>query len=278
MRILRVTLAVAAALALGGCFQSTTVMKINADGSGTLEETVAITKAGLAQMQQFAALGGGRGARGLSDPLSEEQVRGATAALGPGVTFVGSRPVQTAEGEGRAITYAFTDVSLLGASQQPPMPGPGPGGRGSARPQDVYFAMTRRPNGNAVLTIRLPEPKLPSIPGRGGIEGGGDPTGTLPSRFPIGQLGMMTQMFAGARLAIAVEPHGRLVRSSSPFVEGQIVTLLDLDVDQLIKSDSALARIGAVHSLEDAKVAMQGIPGLKVSLDREIAIEFTPAQ
>lgn len=259
-------------LALGGCFQSTTVMKINADGSGTLEETVAISKAGLAQMQQFAALGG-RGAKGLSDPLSEEHVRGAATALGSGVTYVGSRPVQTAEGEGRAITYAFKDVSQIGMSRKQPMSGVDTGGRGSSGQQEVHFEMAHRPNGNAVLIIRLPEEKTASTFGRGG-----DPTSALPQQFPIEQLGVMKQMFVGAKLAVAVEPNGRVVKSTSPFVEGQTVTLLDLDFNQLMNNDTLFARLARAHTMEETRVLMKDVPGLKVDLDPEISIEFTPAR
>ncbi len=262
----------AGSLALGGCFQSTTVMKINADGSGTLEETLAISQAGLAQMQQFAAFAG-RGAKGLSDPLSEEQVRGAATALGPGVTYVGSRPVQTAEGEGRAITYAFKDVSQIGMSRTQPLSGIDGGGRGSSGQQEVHFEVAHRPDGNAVLIIRLPGESSASTLGRGG-----DSTSALPQPFPIQQLGMMKQMFAGARLAIAVESNGRLVRSTSPFVDGRTVTLLDLDFNQVIQDDTLFAKLANVHTMEETQAVMKNVPGLKIHLDREIAIEFTPAQ
>ena len=53
---------------------------------------------------------------------------------------------------------------------------------------------------------------------------------------------MMKQMFAGARIAIAVEPNGRVVQSSSPFIEGGKVTLLDLDFDQLLKDEALFTR------------------------------------
>ena len=59
--LLRVALLLAGALTTGACFQMTTVLKVNADGSGTINHRMVYTKAALAQLKQFAAFGGGRG-------------------------------------------------------------------------------------------------------------------------------------------------------------------------------------------------------------------------
>ena len=52
---------------------------------------------------------------------------------------------------------------------------------------------------------------------------------------------MVKQLLAGARLTVAIEPEGRLVQTSSPFVEGNRVTLVDLDIDKAA-ADPDLAR------------------------------------
>src|SRR5712692_6901981 len=121
MPSLRSGLVLAASLTLGGCFQSTTLVKINGDGSGTIEQTTLFTAAALVQMRQLASFGGGPSRR--FDPLSEEQARTAAATLGPGVTYVSSAPIKTDGAEGRAAVYAFDDVSKLHVSQQPAVPG-----------------------------------------------------------------------------------------------------------------------------------------------------------
>ena len=116
----RPALLLAVALASSACFQMTTVLKVNGDGSGTINHRMVYTKAALAQLKQFAALGGGRGG---GDPLSEQQARDMTASIGPGVTYVSSELVTTPLGQGREAIYAFTDVSQLRISTQPAAPG-----------------------------------------------------------------------------------------------------------------------------------------------------------
>src|SRR5579872_945617 len=91
-------LLLAAAAGCAGCFESTTVLHVRGDGSGTLQQRTVIKKAALAQLRSFSALGGGRA---TLDPLSEGQARALATSLGPGVTFVSSTRIDTEDGEGR---------------------------------------------------------------------------------------------------------------------------------------------------------------------------------
>jgi hypothetical protein len=265
--LLRVALLVAGALTTSACFQMTTVLRVNADGSGTLNHRMVYTKAALAQLKQFAAFGGGRGGGG--DPLSEQQARDMTASIGPGVTYLSSELVTTPLGQGREAIYAFTDVSTLRISTQPATPAgisiktPGFNSQPSAT-ESITFTMTHEANGNAMLHIHVPEPNYLDFFG---------------SPQAAGQIGMIKNMLAGARVLLAAEPAGTLVRTSSPFVEGPRVTLLDIDLDTVLADETLLPRIQAVAATPaEAKAVLLGAKGLKINLDPEITIEFTPAK
>ncbi len=262
--LFRATLLLAGALASGACFQMTTVLKVNADGSGTIAHEMDYTKGALLQLRQFAALGGGKG--GGNDPLSEQQAREMTASIGPGVTYVSSTPVTSPFGQGRAAIYAFTDVSQLRISTQPAAPG------GltiktqgfSTQSESITFTITHEANGNAVLHIHVPEPNYLDFFG---------------SPQAAGQIGMIKTMLAGAHVLLAAEPAGTLIKTSSPFVEGQRVTLMDIDLDAVLADETLLPRIqaAAVTPVEAKKILMSA-KGLKINLDPEITIEFTPAK
>ncbi len=272
MRSLRLCVIAAALATFGGCFQSTTLVKVNGDGSGTIEQTMLFTGAALAQMRQLAAFGGGGGK--AFDPFSEDQARNAAASIGPGVTYVSSTPIATGDGQGRSIVYAFADVNQLRISQQPPAPG-GVTIRSkevNTEAQAIRFVLTHEPGGNAVLRILFAPPAKPAAPPEGGARE------AAPGRNKASpeQMAMMKQMFAGARIAVAVEPAGRLVRTTSPWVDGQRVTLIDLEFDQLVTNDAALERLQGIQNFMDARAALKDIPGLKVIVDREAMIEFAP--
>ena len=85
---------------------------------------------------------------------------------------------------------------------------------------------------------------------------------------------MLKTMLAGARITLAVEPAGRLVGTSSPYVTGQRVTLADVSVDLLLNDDTLIQRLQAARTPDEAKTILKSVPGLKVNLDPEITIEF----
>jgi hypothetical protein len=256
MKRIRLALVLAGALACNACFQFSTVLTLKADGSGTIDQRLLFTQAAVAQLRQFAALGGGGQ---TFDPVSEQQARDAAATMGAGVTYVSSTPVNTSEGVGRDIKYAFTDVTQLRLDQAPPPPGGLPAPRTG---DQVSFKLTRQPDGHALLTIAVPQ--LPSL-------GGASASSSGPS---ADQIAMLKPMLAGAHITIAVEPAGRLVRTSSPYVEGQRVTLADVSVDSLLRDETLLTRLQAAQTPDETKAILKSVPGLKINLEPEITIEF----
>jgi hypothetical protein len=253
----------AAALASGACFQMTTTLKVNGDGSGTIDHRMVYTAAAIAQLRQFAMFGGKGGQ--TFDPLSEQQARDMAASIGSGVTYVTSTPIASATGRGRETTFAFTDVSQLRISTQPAAPAgisvktPGL----STESESITFSLTREPGGNTVLHIHVPEPNF---------------LDALGSPAAAGQIGMIKTTLAGARVLLMAEPAGTLVRTSSPYVEGQRVTLLEVDLDQVLKDETLMPRLQAAKTPDEANAIVKSATGLKINLDRDITIEFTPAK
>src|SRR5580765_7106256 len=101
-------LALLAVLGVTGCLQVDKVVKLKPDGSGTVEETVVMSKEVIAQMRQMTsglgALGGDKPAASGAAPafnlMDEKKLREAAGKMGVGVTFVSAKPVTTASGEG----------------------------------------------------------------------------------------------------------------------------------------------------------------------------------
>jgi len=246
----------------------TTTVRLNGDGSGTIDHSMLITKAALAQLRQLSALGGGRGQ--TLDFVSEDQAKKMAETLGPGVTYVSSEPINTPVGEGRNSRYAFTDINTLRISPQPQSPG-GISVKTQAFSPDsntITCSFAHAANGNGLLTISLPELNLQSAFGNANT---GDAGITQ-------QLAMARTLLAGARVLIGVEPAGQLVATSSPFVDGPQVTLLDVNLDQVLANEALIAKVQAAKTSEEMKAALTGVPGLRIVLERQVTIEFTPTK
>jgi len=272
MKKLSLGLVCAACLTFVGCFQSSTLLKINADGSGTIEETMLMTQAALAQFQQMAGAFGKGDAKDLN-PFSEDQAKNAVKDMGEGVTFVSSTPIKTAAGEGRKIIYAFTDINRVQVNQQPTPPAGG-GASGSsmeaAPKEDLHFALTHLPNGDALLKVTFPKPK--ETPAADEDKPG---NAEMPE---AAQMAMMQQFMAGMKIAMAVQPSGRIVHTNSQYVQGNTVTLLEVDFDQLLKDPEAMKKLQGLKSLEASKAVLKDVPGIKVNPASEVTIEFTPGK
>jgi len=253
-------LVLAGALMCSACFQFSTVLTLKADGSGTIEQRILFTQAAVAQIRQFAALGGGKQD---FDPMSEQQARDAATTMGPGVTYISSTPINSSEGVGRDIRYAFTDITQLRLDQAPPPPGSAAAPPSADSSDRVTFTLTHQPDGHVFLKIVVPQ--LLAL-GADNAAQAGSPSAE--------QLALLKPMLKGARLTMVVEPVGRLVRTSSPYVTDRRVTLADVDVDLLLNDDTLLERLRAAHTPEEAKTVFKGVPGLKVNFDPEITIEF----
>jgi hypothetical protein len=245
----------------------TTVVKINGDGSGTIDHSLLVTKSALAQLRSFGALRGGPGQP--IDLTSEDQARALAAAFGPGVTYLSSTPLDSPLAEGRQSLYAFTDISQVRISQQPQTPGLPMRAPASPASGDITCALTREPGGNAVMHINLPELHLPAAPP-------GDPAGGGAALAQ--QMAMVRSLLAGAKILIGVEPAGQLVRTSSPYVDGPRVILLEADLDQVLGNAALISALQAATTPDEIKAAVKNAPGLKINLDREVTIEFTPAR
>jgi hypothetical protein len=266
MRILRIALTAAVILPTTGCFQSSTVIRVKADGSGTIEQRLLLTEQALDQLRAFTILGGGNA--DAADPTSEAQARALAAVIGPGVAYVSSTPITSGRSQGRESTYSFSDITQLRISEQPTVPGSqGLKAAGVNTGTDpITFGFGRTPDGNAVLRILVPRPAI-------------FPTGPNGETQPptLEQITMVRQLLAGARLTVAVEPAGRLTQTSSPFVDGNRVTLLDLDIDRAASDPDLAKKLQSIKSTEDTQAIVNSIPGLKITLQPEISIEFVPA-
>jgi len=274
MRTGRLLAALAPVILLTGCLQSTALIKVNADGSGTLENQTTMTSAALAQIRQLSGLFGGTDSKPV-DPFSEQQMRDLAAQMGDGVTLLSTRPLRVAGSEGREAVYAFRDITKLRVSETPAAPGnasvrAGGLSLGAGQSAAVSVELSRTPGGNVLLTVHTPTDPLTGLVDRlGSGRARGTPT-------PPDEMAMIRQMLGGLHVALRVEPAGRLVRTNSPYVDGSTVTLFDIDVDALLNDDAAFARLQSARTAAETAEALKNVPGIKVNLERDITIEFAP--
>jgi hypothetical protein len=260
-------LACAAMLALTGCLQIEKIVKLQSDGSGTVEETFTMSKAAAAQMQQMmAGFGGSKdGAAKEFKLLDEARLKEAAGKMGEGVTFVSATPISSDKGEGFTAIYAFTDINALRLDQNPtnalPSGGALKASTDESKKEPVTFRFTRgRP---AELAVTMPPPK--AKPQKEQPPGGDDMA-----------MQMMQQIFKDMKICLAVEVAGAITESNAEYREGSRVTLLQVDMNQLLADPDKLKTMAKAQpqSLQEAKTLMTGLGGMKIEAAPEVKVKF----
>jgi hypothetical protein len=263
------------ALLLGGCFSDHTSMKVNADGSGTITVTTQMKSAAIKQMKEMAKAFGGENAK-EPELFSEKDAREKASKMGEGVEFVSAKPVKGKDSEGQTVTYSFKDITKLKLNEMSDPPGGGGAGgfKAQAKKGDpITFKFAKQANGNSLVTIVNPakdlKPETPSDPP--------SPTPAPAGDVPEEQLAMMKEMMGGLHVTIEMEVAGKLVKTNSPHVKGQTVTILEMDFDKIMGDMAKFKKLAQVQpkSIEEAKALMKDFPGVKINLEPETTIEFT---
>jgi hypothetical protein len=266
MKPLRVLLAAfAAMLCLTGCLQVEKVVKLKPDGSGTVEETVILSKAALASLQQMAAgFGGDKAANNkIPDMFDEAKLKAAAAKMGDGVTFVSAKKIDNEQGQGFTAVYAFTDINKLKLDQNPgdALPENDNMKASGSKKEPITFRFTKGSPAELSLTMPAPEFK---------------PKKEQPEGMEDMAMQMMKQMFKDMRISLALEVQGTISETNAEYRDGSRVTLMDMDFNKVLADPEkfkALAK-ASPQTLQEAKTLIKGLDGVKIETSPEVKIKF----
>jgi len=245
-----------AAPLLAGCFQTSTLVKLKPDGSGTIELTTTVSSEGFKRLHDPGD---------SDDPFSISDARTAAAGMGTGVTFVSAARIDTPDRKGIKAVYAFKDIGTVSIGALNPPEGFEIMDKGDAL---VHFAFTRLANGHALLTIENPV----DVPAD--VEALKSAAGTEPPEAGIDDkqvLDRMAVMLGGAKVDFAIEV-AHLVKTNIPYVNGGRVTVLSLDTDQMAADPASVEKLRKAYSV--GPKAVQDAKGIRISGDPKLTIEF----
>lgn len=239
-----------ALLVAAGCMQGQRVIKVNADGSGTIVDTVKLgeqARGMMASMEQMDKTPAAEKKTKKDAKLKEQ-----AAAMGEGVTFVS---LENTKDGAEQITYSFKDVSKIKIDTTP-----SPSDSKSSSQDDPLTFRFARSGGSSQLTVVFPKPKAEEAPKE------------VPKPEELTQaVAMMKGMMAGLKMTTSLEVNGKVVKTNSPYATGSRITLLEMDFDQL--DEAGLKTLAASGKDMPSPAALKGVKGLKVS-EGEVTVEF----
>ena len=266
MRVLRLLFVLVATIGLTACLNSTTLVRLNPDGSGTVEQTT------LVNMAALKGLGGGAPSTG---PMTNRAELERTAArMGKGVKLVSTEAIKGASGfEGTKAIFSFDDINQVEISQDPNIGGGTDPNRAPAGKSEspVKFNFTRT-GGTSTLKINIAEraagtakPESPAAPSE------------MPDLTNPMIMGMIKSMFQGFKINIDLEVVGAIVKTNAEYVAGPRITLLEMDMAALLADEAKLkalqGKISPDSSFSDIKPYLKDIKGIKLD-GPSVRVEF----
>lgn len=265
MRVIRLLCVLVATIGLTACLNSTTLVKLNPDGSGTVEQTTLVN---------IAALKGiGGGAQPTAPMSNRAELERTAARMGKGVKLVSTEPIKGANGfEGTRATFSFDDINQVEISQDPNMGGGDPGREPAGKSESpVKFDFSRN-GGTSTLKINIAD----RAPGTAKPETSAPPSDMPDLTNPM-IMGMIKTMFQGFKINIDLEVAGAIVKTNAEYVTGPRITLLEMDMAALLADEAKLkalqGKISPDASFSDIKPYLKDIKGIKLD-GPSITVEF----
>jgi hypothetical protein len=266
MRAIKSLAVLLSPIALTACLNSTTIVKVKPDGSGTVEQTTLVNTAALKGMMPGAEKGGG-------PVINRDDLERMAARMGKGVKLLSAEKTTGEPGfEGTKAIFAFDDISQIQISQDPSLGG-GTSSRSAAPSADdpVKFRFTRGAT-SSTLTIDYIDRAPP-----GSVQPNPAGAGDMPDLTNPMMMNMLKAMFQGFRITIGLEVVGNIVKTNAEYVSGPRITLLEVDVAELLSDEAKLkalqGKLGPDASLTHVKPYLKDIKGIKID-GPSISVEF----
>lgn len=272
--IIRAALLVICAAGGAGCFTSNVVVTVRPDGSGVVEQTATIRPAAMLEFDKLASPDLAANRQNPQDVARQfqkefEKVSQGTI-FGGNLRLRSTRPINTADATGWALTYDVDDVTGMRLQLLPQMPGlHGQGFYGVAtkdRSASTTLTTTLEPLNETLqrLTVQFPRFAM-------------DPSAEPPANWASGspqEMAEFRKLLRGSRITIAVETTAPIVRTNSPYRDQNRVTLLDIDVEQALFSKQISMLASTPATFDELLLALADLPGVTLAHDREITIDF----
>jgi len=271
---------------VAGCYQVKLLVKLNPNGSGTIEEEFLMSKSTMEEMGAMMGqmMGGMMGDETAEPEVSktddpygmfdEAKLKELAAKIGEGVTYVSGNRIQTEQFDGYKAVYSFTDINKLKVNQNfsEKMPSQFSSMSESEEPEEENVTFNFTKGTPAQLVIRQPENMYDEEEKSSLEEVEEQPESTQSDMM----MPFMQNLFKDMKITMEIEVQGKIVQTNASYQEGSRITLMDLDFGKLFEAPGGFEKFSQSqpNNMEDAKQMLKDLPGVKVELNKEIVIRF----
>jgi hypothetical protein len=273
--IIKMMVALLLSCGLAGCFQIDQVVTLSPDGSGTVEETIKISRKIAESMaaltsgmsEQLGADGNDKAPPKEQSFFKDDEIKKRAERFGSGVRFVKMERIADKQFEGYKAVYSFSDINAVRLDQENPGMQKQIEQGSESTPKGTRFVFA--PGKTATLIVKQQKRDV-----RVGESAPEMPTPAKESSEE--ELAMVRQMFDGLRISTTLVIKGNVVDSNATHRTGSTITLAEIDFGKLLDKPELLAKMAAVQPGDQAAAMemIKKIPGMKIDMNDELRVSF----
>ncbi len=263
------------ALAITGCIDVKTKIKVNKDGSGMIEETMLMSSEMVQMMKQFMS---GFAADSTNTQefnlYNEEEIKNKASDYGEGVQFISGKELQEDGREGYSAIYSFADLNKLRFDQNPDSKIPegveAAAGQEPEKKEYITFKFDR--NDGSEITINMPPASKESEKADSTMDMGDTSTDSLNA----GDLSKLKDLLKDFNISLVVETDGEIKETNASYVNKSSVTLFDLNFNLLLDDPEKLMALKKINpgDMQEVKDILKDVTGIKIETNNPVKIKF----
>ena len=262
MRILKLLLITIISVALfAGCLKVNTKLKVNKDGSGTIEEKVLMSDAVVSMMKEFMSSFQDSSSTPEEFKLfKEDELTDKAMGYGEGVEYAHGEEIKVDGWEGYKAVYSFEDINQIQITTDP-----NDKIESGELGEREYFLFEFTRGSNSELVINRPDISPSDMEIETEEESGNN---QLDDKF--------IKMLDGMMMKVSVEFEGKIIETNAEYADKNNITLLDIDFGKILKNKKGLEMLknNPPKNLDDMKIIIENIPGMKIDLQKPITVKF----
>lgn len=263
---------------LTGCLEVTTVVNINPDGTGTIDETILMGKEVVAMISEFtnSFAGDTSGSAEKFSIFNEAEVKDKAYQYGEGVQYMSGKELSINGKEGYMVTYSFKDINKLTIDQNPEskISFSPTGDTVQAEKESITFNMVK--GSPAELTIHLPEQKPDEDKNQDQPDSEADTAFAASDSVDSTASEQVLKMMEGLKISVLLHLNGSVVESNATYADGSTITLMNFNLADILKDKEKLNELKTYSSanIEQLQEILKTIPGIQVELKNPVVVKF----
>jgi hypothetical protein len=271
--LIKSVVAVLLLFSFSGCFEIETLVKVNKDGSGTVEETFLMGREIIDLVAQFSSAFGDKNDKSAFKIYNVKELKKNASQYGKGVIFVSSEKIVKEDEEGYKAVYKFSDINNLKIDQNPD----------SKAPMNSFGTEAFKKQTGDVTKFSFQKGKIAeltilteSTPGDTS-EKEPEQSAEMQKDTTNAQLDpKMIALVKKIKFSFKLMVNGEVVETNATNCDGRTITLAEIDFGKVDVNPQSIKELSQMKDADETtiKAALKSMPGVKFEANKKINVRF----